>query len=617
MKKILFVVLAFISVNILFAQSAKILGTYLPVVNTEIKQVWIHSGVNNGLPPSSVQVPEYGAGVFWDYSPLPLSIESGSNKNTHTLRTLPITASSPNNNYPEATIASHWTSPISTFDTVWTYSRVDSTGMYTEGVVNFSTGFPVNIDYNNFDSTSGSELIIPSVVEMGLLIKDSILRTTSLPITPPGIPNVPPSSYPLTVNQYSYKTMEVVGWGSLKTPIDSLGDVILAREMDHEVTHYLNNDTVIQAATYERVYYKHFFLRNNTFATSLLMQLNTDTALTQVQYAWYTLPSKTGLINGTVLNSIDNNPITAGEVLLFREGGNFTKNDVLATAEIDPTGIYEFKEIPYGQYRLLARPDLAIYPNAFSSYYEESPDFQDSLKGTSWNACDTLITIGDTSNVTIHVRSNNFSSSPIASQLQGTLKGFSLNKIGGDDPIPGIDIIIKKNPGSKPIISTQTDESGVFTFDNLPNGAYKIWVDMPGLDLPLNATYEFVVEDGRLNKCDFDFTADLDTVTKQPENLNCLESELSIEDNEYLNNIISISPNPYQDVAKIVLDLDVKNNVSILVYDLTGKLMMNVVQNKIINGNTSFEITNLTESGIYFVKIYIGNRVVTKKLIKH
>ena len=32
--------------------------------------------------------------------------------------------------------------------------------------------------------------------------------------------------------------------------------------------------------------------------------------------------------------------------------------------------------------------------------------------------------------------------------------GFSQNKIGGNDPIGGIDIIIKKNPGSQPIINT-------------------------------------------------------------------------------------------------------------------------------------------------------------------
>ena len=33
--------------------------------------------------------------------------------------------------------------------------------------------------------------------------------------------------------------------------------------------------------------------------------------------------------------------------------------------------------------------------------------------------------------------------------------GFSQNKIGGDDPIEGIDIIIKDIPRSKPIVNTE------------------------------------------------------------------------------------------------------------------------------------------------------------------
>ena len=35
--------------------------------------------------------------------------------------------------------------------------------------------------------------------------------------------------------------------------------------------------------------------------------------------------------------------------------------------------------------------------------------------------------------------------------------GFSQNKMGGNDPIEGIDIIIKKNPGSKPIVNTENN----------------------------------------------------------------------------------------------------------------------------------------------------------------
>jgi hypothetical protein len=35
--------------------------------------------------------------------------------------------------------------------------------------------------------------------------------------------------------------------------------------------------------------------------------------------------------------------------------------------------------------------------------------------------------------------------------------GFSQNKIGGNDPIAGIDIILKKDPSSKPIINTENN----------------------------------------------------------------------------------------------------------------------------------------------------------------
>jgi hypothetical protein len=38
-----------------------------------------------------------------------------------------------------------------------------------------------------------------------------------------------------------------------------------------------------------------------------------------------------------------------------------------------------------------------------------------------------------------------------------TTLGFSQNKIGGNDPISGIDIIVKKNPGSKPLPNPGND----------------------------------------------------------------------------------------------------------------------------------------------------------------
>ncbi len=629
MRKVLLFTLSIASLSAFFAQAPTVLGTYLPVVNTEIKQVWIHPGVNNGPAVSTIPIPQYGNSVFWDYSSLPLSIETGSNKNTHTLKTVP-TNTSPGNlngaNYPEATHASHWTSPISTFDTVWTYSKVDTSGMYTVGVVNLSSGIPIHIDYQSLDFTTGQELIIPNKVELGIIKEDSVLRETVLPFTPTGFPNVPQSSDPLTVHQYSFKKMEVMGWGSIKTPIDSLGGVLLARETDHEITYYINNTSdTIHAATYDREYYKHFFLRNNTFATSLLMQLNTDTALTSVGYAWYTLPSDVGTIEGTVYeDTVNNAGVVAGaEVYLFREHGNFTRDDILATTETNSNGVYILEDIPYGMYRVAARmmTSQGVYTPAHSylTYFEDTTSAVDSVNpalGVDWTQCDLITSTGATTvGKDIYLRHDTLAlaqSGAVPSLLSGTLTGFNLNKQGGDDPIPGIDIIVKKNPGSQPIISTQTDVNGEFSFENLPNGDYKIWVDMPGVDM--DSTYTFNVEKGVFNRCEFDFKSDLDTINRTGQNVNtCLT--IVTENKKELNNI-SIFPNPYESSSVVAIALEEQSTVSIKVFDVTGKLIQTLIEGIELIGDQSFEINPISDAGIYFVKINIGEKGVTRRLIK-
>ena len=47
-----------------------------------------------------------------------------------------------------------------------------------------------------------------------------------------------------------------------------------------------------------------------------------------------------------------------------------------------------------------------------------------------------------------------------------------------DDPIPGVDIIVKKNPGGIAMHAT-TDKAGSFVFDNLGAGTYVLSVSAP------------------------------------------------------------------------------------------------------------------------------------------
>jgi len=71
---------------------------------------------------------------------------------------------------------------------------------------------------------------------------------------------------------------------------------------------------------------------------------------------------------------------------------------------------------------------------------------------------------------------------------------FSQNKIGGDDPIPGIDIIIKKNPGSKPLPNPEKDplidQMNILEFEYLNLKANQVQNEFANNDLTKLKTKE-------------------------------------------------------------------------------------------------------------------------------
>ena len=224
-------------------------------------------------------------------------------------------------------------------------------------------------------------------------------------------------------------------------------DVLLGRETDHEITYYINNtsDTVV-AATNDRIYYKHFFLRNNTFATSLLMQLNTEATNSVVSYAWYTLPSNVGTIEGNVYADtlVGAAGVNGAEVYLFREHGNFTKDDVLATVTTDANGSYIFEDIPYGMYRVAARmmtPQGNYTPeHSYLTYFEDTTSTDTTINpalGVDWTQCDLITTSGPTTvGKNIYMRHDTLAqhqAGAVPSLLSGTLTGIDLNKQGGTE----------------------------------------------------------------------------------------------------------------------------------------------------------------------------------------
>jgi PKD repeat protein len=81
---------------------------------------------------------------------------------------------------------------------------------------------------------------------------------------------------------------------------------------------------------------------------------------------------------------------------------------------------------------------------------------------------------------------------------------------------------------------------------------------------------------------------------------------------------LSVYPNPFEDVANISYNLNEKQNVSITVYDLLGKVVSETTYNNQNAGSHTVKLDEAKFSGhsaIYMVRIQIGEDVTTKQLL--
>lgn len=93
-------------------------------------------------------------------------------------------------------------------------------------------------------------------------------------------------------------------------------------------------------------------------------------------------------------------------------------------------------------------------------------------------------------------------------------------------------------------------------------------------------------------------------------------STTSVSDKDIFN-FVNIFPNPVEDILNVEFFLNKESNVSVKVYDITGKLIANKDLNLLGQGQhkMNFDSSNWT-SGMYFTVVSTDNGVITNKVIK-
>lgn len=568
MKSIISIALLSCISLVTFSQTT-IEGTYLPVKNTRILQVWDTAA-------TTMPIPTVGANQVWDYSGA-----FGSISDTFELAVKDPIATPHVAHFPDATHASFLRSPFALADSLWLYFTVDTVGINNLGY------------YSDKSTSTGLVTAGPTefVLPMALDYQDTIVNNSRYE----GFLDY--SGTPVRVIRTMTKVMSADGHGMLITPDASYSDVMLGKEVINQIDSIFIDLGAGNYAFFSEILditHRFHFLRNNTFASTHLMQINTDATETIARYGWYTLPVDFGSIAGTVYDTTGG-PISTGEMYLYRENSNFTKNDILSTTEINNNGTYQFDSIPYGEYRIAARPDLGMYPNVFTTYYGDTTD---------WVNCQTAITTADTFGIDINVLYGNAQVG--TSSLEGNL---SLNTwLKNNDPVPGIDIIVERDPEEEPVIETNTDIFGEFSIPALDDGDYKIWVDMPGL--PMAGTYSFTVANGTVVS-GLDFQVGADEIFPTSMVITSINESTTNQPGR-----VSVYPNPFVDNTIINIDTESETKISIDVYDITGKLVYKVIQEQLNLGSSNYTINGINDAGIYLVKVTLGESVECLRIIK-
>ena len=209
------------------------------------------------------------------------------------------------------------------------------------------------------------------------------------------------------------------------------------------------------------------------------------------------------------------------------------------------TGTYFFEDVPDGDYYMVAglTPQSQYFLNYFPTYYGDALFWFDAtviVLGNPNNPYDiNLIPIG--------------MSNPGPGNISGTVS-FDDGKGG-----PGENItIVLMDENENAITYIQSNEQGLFEFESLAYGTYKLKVEMPGV----NSEIATVVLDEENQTINVEFF------------VKGSSAYLSVDNNmQIISSIGEVYPNPVTDNANIEVTINENSNVTVNIFNQIGQVV--------------------------------------------
>lgn len=274
-------------------------------------------------------------------------------------------------------------------------------------------------------------------------------------------------------------------------------------------------------------------------------------------------------------------PIEEGLAYLYKLD-SLNQVKAIDTSTFDTLGYYYFYQKKDGRYIVKAEAahDLGQYASYMPTYYGDE---------VKWKDADII-----EFDTTMFEYDINLHRAAFTASGQGNISGTinydsaSLKNVSARN-IP----IYLINEASGKHLCTYSDENGIFEFDNIQYGNYRVHAEMTGLES--TAIYRNVAENNSGNEPVNLLIKEEKIVAATPNSIFELENEIS-----------RIYPNPAHDQARLKISGEFKGTVNIKVYDQTGRLVF--LEHAHIDDNGHIVTINTTNysPGIYNVQITSG-----------
>jgi len=300
-----------------------------------------------------------------------------------------------------------------------------------------------------------------------------------------------------------------------------------------------------------------------------------------------------------MITDTSNNPVTAGIVYVFKQDYSLGRMDTLGYGIIN-AGTYFLSCLDTGLFIIKAIADTTAYPSSVPTYYAINPG------AYQWDSA-TVVTMNSYGvNLVRNIKIIQLPATTGPGIITGQIvegPGFG-SRIGNGAqimgaPLKGVDVKLGKNPGGTAAARTTTDNSGNFTFTNVPLGSYRIFVDVPSY--PMDSIRSITLTSGSSTSSDNDYF--IDSMMVYVDSVG-----LGIDPISGMVNKFSLYPNPSS--GKFYVELSNSEKMEVQILDRQGRLVLS----QAVSGKASVDASVLSD-GFYTLSIRSSEGVIHRKLV--